>query len=598
LTSIVQHVRAGRQEAQQQHHETKLAQDTQTGRLVQLAQRAAEVAKKIEDLTTLQKLGYQVLEAQSSYLQQTGRGVGTQIPFLREQAMTLRRLADVYERGAREAGLGTKEGKAMFQEAMRLRAQAFQREREVFEAPLQLYQTRGQMIQGYAQAVTQFGYYLTQFSEIQQTQIRNYDLQIKQVERLIAFYSDRDSKERIQYEYQRQQLIVQRELVKLQSEILQKYDDQLKILSTHERVYGTLRDMASQLQLPWTTQMELTKKSAEIVRQEVELSRAKYEELYAKFGATNQLVKDAFTTYIESYRKYVDTILYARRTLIEQMQAGFLGIGGTREGLLPVITPEAAWKGPAWFPGAITGTTEGRPLGVTWQDVMTKLFGSISEQKSLFEKMLVETQTGTVNTAGIKIASEATATNAEEIKTVLSKGITLQKTPWLDEFLVTLTSSSLNLTDALSILTDAVVENTAALSYTKGQIKESVEKVESEEARRKRWEEYSKKMAEAKAEAPSAWWTFWHWGQAAQRYGNVEINRVTTRDILGLLSGPLGTAASYGASWWNKANQSDSIKQISQSLKGATIQIALTPDGRWNLEGCIKAIMFEGVKYG
>jgi len=60
----------------------------------------------------------------------------------------------------------------------------------------------------------------------------------------------------------------------------------------------------------------------------------------------------------------------------------------------------------------------------------------------------------------------------------------------------------------------------------------------------------------------------------------------------------LGTAASYGASWWNKANQSDSIKQISQSLKGATIQIALTPDGRWNLEGCIKAIMFEGVKYG
>jgi len=366
--------------------------------------------------------------------------------------------------------------------------------------------------------VEQEGYLKSQFPGLMQANLNLVDKEIEARKRLLSSYADQNSMQAINQKIEIARLEVIKKRLEFEAEVLQRIKDQQYVLGMQKEGYNTLLSMAQQIQAPWSIQMNLMKNITEVSKRNYELSK----EAYQAALDHNRPIREQLelrNKMVQSAQEYVNSLLYARRTLFEQMAAGFMGGGGTAAGALPVLTPEGMWKGPAWYRGAILGTTEGRPTGITWQEMMEQMFGTIAEQTTLFENMVANSKT-TVSLIkdGTNVSLDNLNAGVSNMDTALSDLSTSIPQGFQDvvqsiEHLSNNIESWLAEKPATGMGGPAVPPGSTAQL----QLEKEREKQEKEQERQKRLEWLHKAQEEAAKGALPSTYTFWRRARTIQK---------------------------------------------------------------------------------
>ncbi|MFA5760119.1 MAG: hypothetical protein WC942_12320, partial [Clostridia bacterium] len=190
-----------------------------------------------------------------------------------------------------------------------------------------------------------------------------------------------------------QQLELSKRNLEYQANIEAKYQTQTKLLDAQSNIYSTMQSIAQQLQFPWTVQVSYAEQLAQLAEIQLQNAKERYAlevKTYKETGVGAQKVLDAQKLVTSAATEYASKLDYTRKTLFDIIKEEVLTVGGTRTGLVSGTIAEGAIKGPSWYQGAIAGSTEGRPMGLQWQQVMHRQFGTEAGQANVFQNLMAE----------------------------------------------------------------------------------------------------------------------------------------------------------------------------------------------------------------
>jgi len=384
-------------ERQQQDLERKQLekQQKQTNALYE-AQKANEITIRmlsiLETRLTDVKFSLELVRASLEYMGRVGYAPGAVLGAERQVIGLERTIGEARMREAQEAAKEAKGWTAdsmnKYLEGLQMVYDAMAKEVELAKKRVEYVDQARNLTDELASAIQNEGYLLSQSPRLMQARVNLLESTIRGEKEYLSTLKDANSVEGLRVQTQIAIHTMQLDRLRFETEVLQRLKDQATILEHNKGIYNSFLGIAQELHLPWSIQMNYAKNVAEYSRQIYENARAQYEAAVQNNRPIAEQMK-LQEAMVGKAKEYIDAITYARRSIIEQMATGFLGVGGATRGIMPVLTPEGAYKGPAYFEGARLGTTEGRPLGLTWQDVMEKMYGTIEEQQNLFESMVV-----------------------------------------------------------------------------------------------------------------------------------------------------------------------------------------------------------------
>ena len=392
-------------------------QQKQTNILLEAYKREEEITRVLSILETRLtdvKFSLEFARVQLEYMGRVGYTPGAMIGVERQMIGLERTIGEAYMRTALEqARRGwTKELMESYLKGLQMVYDAVAKEVELSKKRVDYIGQAYSLTNELASALQNEGYLLSQAPELMQAQVSLLATMINEEKAYLSTLKDVNSTEGLRVQAQIAVHTMQLNRLRFETEILQRLRDQATILEHNKNIYSSFLGMAQELHLPWSIQMGYARNIAEYTRQMYENAKAQYEAAVQNNRPIAEQMK-LQEAMVSKAKEYIDAITYARRSLVEQMATGFLGIGGATRGMMPVLTPEGVYKGPAYFEGALLGTTAGRPLGLTWQDVMEKMYGTIEEQQNLFESIVTNGRESVKLTGSIDMKLDNVGTQLE-----------------------------------------------------------------------------------------------------------------------------------------------------------------------------------------
>lgn len=418
IGGIIAVVSARREEAKKQADTTEGAYlrslDTQIKMVGELEQTKAHI-QMVAD-TTAKQLSY--LSSMSTYAETSGQSIDSVIGIAEQSAKILERSAaeQRYHLQERQKELEgkelTREERVEFDVLIKdLERTQIELETQKLKAqllPSQLVSQQAQLVGGRAGALAghmqSMGFMGRDITPIQRMQIasiegsisgKSYELDILRKTSGDKFDPNSPAAQKLKQEIET--LSYQKEQLLYQTEILAKYQDGVKLLDAQKNLYSSMQSIAQTLQLPWSMQVKYAKQMVDVSEQQLNLQQRQYdivlrEVAEERLGADKALeAQQALTAAATEYASKID---YARRTLFDVIKEETIALGGQRTGLVKSSIAEGVWKGPSWSEGNIVGTTEGRNVGIQWQETMERMLGSIEGQGNIFDSLRMTTEQG------------------------------------------------------------------------------------------------------------------------------------------------------------------------------------------------------------